>query len=449
MPPVEIEVTCPVFDSFRVQQVGGMFDVPLSQRASERFRVDVPQWVFENDECGMMNDELAGEPADASSIHHSSLSTHHSAPWQIGLIVGPSGSGKSTIARALFGDRMYRPRDWPADRAVIDGLGARPIKEITRLFTAVGFSSPPSWIKPYHVLSNGEQFRCDLARALAGDCPDFCLSKNGTVPLGVGDENGTVPLDAPSIHHSSLIPRHSPLVVFDEFTSVVDRNVARVVSAAVAKGIRSGQIGCRLVAVTCHYDVTEWLAPDWVIDMATATFTRRRLRRPPIELEIFRCRRSAWRLFARHHYLSGVLSPYARCFLALWQGAPAGDCPDFCLSKNGTVPFPVPVAFCATLPLIGHKRRWRISRIVTLPDYQGVGIGMAVAEAVAELHVQDGNRVNVTASHPSLIAHCRRSPRWKAVGVKKTGSCGSQKLSNYRGSPGRAVVSFEYLGDIS
>ena len=55
-----------------------------------------------------------------------------------------------------------------ADRAVVDGLGERPIKEITRLFTAVGFSSPPSWIKPYHVLSNGEQFRCDLARALAG-----------------------------------------------------------------------------------------------------------------------------------------------------------------------------------------------------------------------------------------------------------------------------------------
>ena len=43
MPPVEIEVACPVFDSFRVQQVGGMFDVPLAQRASERFRVDVPR----------------------------------------------------------------------------------------------------------------------------------------------------------------------------------------------------------------------------------------------------------------------------------------------------------------------------------------------------------------------------------------------------------------------
>ena len=48
------------------------------------------------------------------------------------------------------------------------------------------------------------------------------------------------------------------------------------------------------------------------------------------------------------------------------------------------------MAFCATVSLIGRKNRWRISRIVTLPDYQGIGIGMAVAEAVAELHRRGG-----------------------------------------------------------
>jgi GNAT superfamily N-acetyltransferase len=357
---VEVAVDCPIHDSFRVQQVAGMFDVPLSQRASQRFRVDIP---------GGLQDE----------------------DWRVGLIVGPSGSGKSTLARTMFADRVYRPREWAPDRAVIDGLGERPIKEITGLFTAVGFSSPPSWIKPYHVLSNGEQFRCDLARALA-QC----------------DANGS-------------------LVVFDEFTSVVDRNVARVVSAAAAKALRGGRIAGRFVAVTCHYDVTEWLQPDWVIDMATSTFTRRCLPRPTIELAIFRCGRGAWPLFARHHYLSGALSTAARCFLALWEGSP--------------------VAFCATVTLIGQRNRWRISRIVTLPDYQGIGIGMAVAEAVAELHCAEGHRLNVTASHPALLAHCRRSPLWRAVQVRKTGSRGTEKfIKGYRGSAGRAVVSFEYLG---
>jgi GNAT superfamily N-acetyltransferase len=383
MPTIDIEVHCPVFNSFRVQQVGGMFDVPLAERASQRFQVDVPQWLLDGKE---KRDMVPGSEASCDSPLPSPV------PWQIGLIVGPSGSGKSTIARTLFGPSIYRPEQWPPDQAVVDGLGQRPIKEVTHLFTAVGFSSPPSWVKPYSVLSNGEQFRCDLARALAR-----------------GSDAGQ-------------------LVVFDEFTSVVDRNVARVVSAAIAKGIRTKRIGGRFVAVTCHYDVTEWLQPDWVIDMATTSFARRCLRRPPIELEIFRCRRGAWRMFARHHYLSGALPQYARCHLALWKGSP--------------------VAFCATVSLIGHKNRWRISRIVTLPDYQGIGVGTAVAEAVAELHVCEGHRVNVTGSHPALIAHCRRSPRWKTVGVKKTGSHGAERFfHNYRGSPGRAVVSFEYVGN--
>jgi GNAT superfamily N-acetyltransferase len=128
-------------------------------------------------------------------------------------------------------------------------------------------------------------------------------------------------------------------------------------------------------------------------------------------------------MFARHHYLSGALSAVARCFLAVWQGSP--------------------VAFCATVSLFGKKNRRRISRTVTLPDYQGIGIGMRLAEAVAALHLGEGYRVNMTASHPAVVAHCLRSAQWRAIGVKKTGSKGHDR---YRGSIGRAVVSFEFLG---
>ena len=45
--------------------------------------------------------------------------------------------------------------------------------------------------------------------------------------------------------------------------------MAKVCSAAIAKGIRRGHLPCRFVAVTCHYDVAEWLEPDWMLDMAT------------------------------------------------------------------------------------------------------------------------------------------------------------------------------------
>ena len=400
MPPLEIVVQCPVFDSFRVQQVAGMFDVPLAKKVTERFAVELP--------------ELAAEP-----------------DWRIGLIVGPSGSGKSTVARRLFGPRLVEQQSWPDDRAVVDCFGDRSIREITSLLTAVGFSSPPSWIKPYKVLSGGERFRCDLARALAaaGSTEQGAASgeqgaastEQGAASVEHGESSSAV-LPAPR----SVLPA-LPVLAFDEFTSVVDRTVAKVGSAAVAKAIRGGKIACRFVAVTCHFDVTEWLAPDWVLDMSSCTFQRRCLRRPPIQLELFRCQSRLWRLFAKHHYLSGKLNPMARCYAALWEGMPA--------------------AFCATLPVIGRRRHWRISRIVTLPDYQGIGIGMRVAEAVGDLHRAAGHRFNVTASHPALIAHCRASPSWRTIHVQKNGSRGKGKFApGYRGSVGRTVVSFEYLG---
>ena len=94
--------------------------------------------------------------------------------------------------------------------------------------------------------------------------------------------------------------------------------------------------------------------------MATCTLKRGRLRRPRITLEIIRCRHKAWRLFAQRHYLSGSLSRGGDCYLTLWQDRP--------------------VVFCAVLPLFGYKGRRRISRIVTLPDYQGLGIGVRLME---------------------------------------------------------------------
>jgi hypothetical protein len=257
-----------------------MFDVPLAERSNASFAVEVPSAVED---------------------------------WRIGLIVGPSGSGKTTIARRAFAEQLAAVEDWPRDRAVVDCFGDLSTRQITGLLTAVGFSSPPAWIRPYAVLSGGERFRCDLARALAGG-------------LRVPSEEGASP----------------PIVVFDEFTSVVDRNVAQIGSAAVSKAIRKGTIPCRFVAVTCHYDVTDWLGPDWVVDMADRTCQRRRLRRPAIEIELYRVKHRLWKRFAPHHYLSGSLCETARCYAGWWKGCP--------------------VSFCATVPVIGRRNHWRITR---------------------------------------------------------------------------------------
>src|SRR5262245_11777991 len=160
MPTITVNLSAPIRRSFRVEQVAGMFDVPIEERMSHTLTAEVPE----------MDED-----------------------WTIGAIVGPSGSGKTTLARAAFGDALFKPRAWPRDRAIIDVLGEANsecriqnaerttqdasafcnlnselgIKQLTRLLTAVGLGSPPTWLKPYRVLSTGERFRADLLRAMS------------------------------------------------------------------------------------------------------------------------------------------------------------------------------------------------------------------------------------------------------------------------------------------
>ncbi|MDO5580325.1 MAG: GNAT family N-acetyltransferase [Planctomycetia bacterium] len=354
---ITINLTTSVQNSFRVQQIGGLFDVPIEQKMSKKILIDPP-------------------PAQEED-------------WKIGLIVGPSGSGKSSTAKMLYSAELYQGFSWSSTKAIVDQFDTPEIKKIIKALNIVGFSSPPSWLKPYSVLSNGEKFRCDLAKALLDSSGD--------------------------------------LVVFDEYTSVVDRTVAKVCSAAVAKGLKEDFIRKKFIAVTCHYDIADWLEPDWILDLATGKVARRSLRRPDIKLDIVRVPQSLWTLFAKHHYLSGSLGTNSRCFAAFWEGTP--------------------VAFAALLPLLGFKKRRRISRIVVLPDYQGAGIGSAFVNTMGDLCREEGYRLNITTSHPAMIRHCEKSPFWRTISVRKGISSSCQFGKKYVGSAGRAVVSFEYTAD--
>jgi energy-coupling factor transporter ATP-binding protein EcfA2 len=355
MPKITAEVHCPIRDSFRVRQVAGMFDLTVSPQTSATFEVELP---------GL--DE----------------------PWSIGLIVGPSGSGKTTIARHAFGDCLSAASEWPSDRAVIDCFGERTVKEITHTLSSVGFSSPPAWLRPYAVLSNGEKFRCDLARSLFAE---------------------------------------QTLCVFDEFTSVVDRTVARIGSAAVSKAIRSGRINRRFVAVSCHYDIADWLEPDWVLDMASGKLARGRLRRPEIKLVIQRVHHSAWNIFKRHHYLSSELNKAAACFVAMIDGSPAAFC--------GVLPFPHPT-----------QPGWREHRTVCLPDFQGLGVGHALAEFVASLFAARGRPYTSVTSHPAMIRHRARSALWRMLRGPSRASVQPMKGLAATSSFSRLTAGFRYVG---
>ena len=159
--------------------------------------------------------------------------------WKIGLIVGSSGSGKTTIAKKLFGKNFFRRKSftWDSRQSILNGFPSEmSIGEITNLLTSVGLTTVPSWFRPYKVLSNGEKDRVFIARVIA-----------------------------------EAVVQKLDYVAIDEFTSVVDRTVAKISSKAIASLIRKRPI--RVILLSCHFDIIDWLSPDWAFETDTESLT--------------------------------------------------------------------------------------------------------------------------------------------------------------------------------
>lgn len=359
MSRVDIVKTSHIIRTARVMQVEGIFDVSPLQRSEERWSVDIAL-------------------PDA---------------WNVGAIVGPSGSGKTTVARELFGAHIAHTWEWPEDKSILDGFPKETgIKDIIDLLSSVGFSSPPSWVRPFHVLSNGEQFRVHMARTLA---------------------------------------EMRDLSVVDEFTSVIDRTVAQIGSAAIAKTVR--RRNQQFIAVTCHYDVLDWLEPDWVYQPHTGEFyTGRGLHcRPPINLTVQRVHSSAWQLFRKHHYLDTSLNTSALCFVAFWNKTP--------------------VAFASMLHFVHPKRKRtkREHRTVCLPDFQGVGIGNKLSAYLGAMCKSMGFSYISTTTHPGMIRARNLSNEWRLTRPPGFTSAGKDRADlDLRGTHAttRLSASFEYVG---
>lgn len=315
-------------------------------------------------------------------------------PWQVGLVVGPSGAGKSTIARQMFGDE-WRPT-WDPERSVLDCFEpSLPLDEVVAACGAVGFNTVPAWLRPYGTLSNGERFRVDLARVLS-------------------------------------TPRDG-ITWVDEFTSVVDRQVAQIGSYAVAKYVRK-RPAARFVAVGCHYDVIDWLQPDWILEPATMTLTWRSVqRRPSIECEIKRAPRSLWTVFAPYHYLTATLHAAATCFALHVHGRP--------VAFAGILTVPVPSG-----PRKGEAI-WRVSRVVTLPDWQGIGLAFVLTDALGAAYHALGSRFRMYPAHPSFVRSYSRSTVWRQIKLAGPRGRGLSKFADEGlAAGGRPCAVFEYVG---
>lgn len=327
-------------------------------------------------------------------------------PWKIGVIVGPSGSGKTTLGKAI--GKLYSPR-WRKDQPLIDAIDpAGSFDAVTGALSAVGLGTVPAWLRPFSALSNGEQFRANLAR-LVCEAPD--------------------------------------MAVVDEFSSVVDRQIARVGAAAFAKAWRrtSGQV----VLLSCHYDILDWVQPDWVYDTGKGEFHRGWLRpRPSFELEIREAKQRDYAVFEPHHYLKLPPMVASTNYVGWVNGEPVAH-----------------IAFSTRPGLIEA----RACRLVVMPEWQGAGVGMRFLNALCGRWLEGRNRYGrplrtlFHTSHPGLAAALRRDKRWTQVSASLVGGNyarsrqslveSNRRLGRHSGNGSgfgghfRAVQGFRYLGE--
>ncbi len=273
------------------------------------------------------------------------------------LIFGQSGTGKSTILRQTFGTQNIC-------------FGNNPIyqefsseEKAEELLLACGLRSIPTWKRPYHQLSNGEQHRAYCAKLL--------------------DENSEY---------------------IDEFSSVVDRDTAKSLSYAISKHFKkSGKK--RLVIATCHDDILDWLTPDHAYDTGRHEWLPRGSlpqSRPKINIRLEPCDgKKVWEFFKRHHYLSHSFNKATNAWVGYYNDKP--------------VVFTAIISF----PNAHFKNGWRGHRTVVIPEFQGLGIGNAVSDTIGQYLVDNGYRYFSKTSHPSMGEHRENSILWKPTSKNK------------------------------
>ena len=345
-----------IVKSPRIQMLSGIFDCPIDDISKFELHTDLP---IDDDE------------------------------WNIGLIVGPSGCGKSIILNTLG---TVTENTWDKQSVITSFSDQYPITKITETLGAVGLNNIKTWMRPFHTLSNGEQFRAQIARSLLED---------------------------------------EGVIYIDEFTSVVDRQVAQVACHAIQKFVRRENL--RIVVASCHYDIIDWLQPDWQFQPHVDMFTRRLLRRrPEINITINKTKHSTWRMFAKYHYMIDSLHRGAMCYV---------------LSCNGS-----PAVFAGLLHRPRVQKRglpiWGVSRVVTLPDYQGLGLACVLLDFLGEKFAKEKKRLRMYPAHPNFVKSFHRSEHWRCVktyGKRKTISVSKSKvMGDTSNVGGRRNAVFEY-----
>jgi len=308
--------------------------------------------------------------AEKKSVHHFKVKADIESPYSIGLIVGASGSGKTTLAKHIYGEEAFKEMLDPAKPVIEQFPESYSYDDCAAMLCGVGLTSVPCWIRPAYTLSNGQRARAECALQMARE--------------------------------------DSKIIVIDEWTSVVDRTVAKVMSHCIQKHAR--KTGKRIILLSCHYDVIEWLNPDWIIDANKQEYTNRRLlwqdfkRTEQLKFEIREADKSTWHYFSRYHYLSDRLAGGKQYFFGIWDG-------------DNQIGF---IAFSNYVPhRKGTKMILHANRIVIHPDYCGFGLGVMLTNQCSKVLTDKGYAIMCKFSSAPMYASFNKSPVWKLADVMR------------------------------
>jgi len=297
-----------------------------------------------------------------TSVHvNHQLENLDSFDWNIIVVFGGSGSGKSSILKSIGKIDEVK---FDNSISLISNFNWLEPKDATHLLTSMGLSSVPTWLRPFNTLSNGEQYRATIA---------YLIGK----------------------------AKEGEIVLIDEFTSVVNRDVAKSMSFAIQKYIRKHNK--KVIFASCHYDIFDWLMPDFVLSPEKGGTLERgewlRQGKPRIELSVHRCKPKIWNLFKKHHYLTEEVNEAFIFLLFEYNGKP--------------------IAINVIGILVGKtdcKKSFRESRIVVLPDYQGIGLGSKISEFTASICKSIKSNYYTKTVNPALGEYRNKSNNWAPTG---------------------------------
>lgn len=157
-----------------------------------------------------------------------------------------------------------------------------------------------------------------------------------------------------------------------------------------------------------------------------------------LNIEVFEifgpeAKRSYWKVFEKHHYLSNELNVAARCWIATLNGELVGF--------NSVLPQP-----SGTL-----SNAFREHRLVILADFQGMGLGTSLSECIGTIMRSEGKRYYSKTTNPKLGLYRNNSRKWRPTtknGIaRKVNEGRNRNMSNSSVRYGVICFSHEYMGE--